>query len=359
IGIAGDMGTGKTSLVKSLAANMVLHHKMNYEQRKVGLIIFDYKGDLAGNDFRTITEAKVLNLKKNPLPYNLMEINPSQTKQVIEKANILYDILSKLYSKLGPKQEASFKKAVHKAYEIRGITDDDPASYKNTLPTIYDIEKQVIEAYGEKKDSLTGLLENITSWGLFERDPEKCRSIDELCHQTTVFQLNTLGTQTSLQELTITIILNLLYNTMIKLDDGSLFGPAGKEYREIRTLVIIDEADNFISKDFNFTRDLLVRGRSKGFGFILSTQYLKNYKDYKDYIRTWFLYQLPNVKPAELDSIGVDKKLNEYIRKLEKYHSVMKGDLEYSKQLLSRKGKYNEVYLRITPFHELIRDHKY
>ncbi len=139
VAIAGDMGTGKTQLTKSIVYQTVNSASDNYKSKSIGFIIFDYKGDYSDEDFIKKTKLTVFEPAKEPIPINILEINPDQHKSILNKFNNLWDILSKIYRGLGPKQKNALKEAVKKAYERKGITDADTSTYQNTPPTIYDV----------------------------------------------------------------------------------------------------------------------------------------------------------------------------------------------------------------------------
>ena len=68
-GIIGTMGTGKTQFTKSMVTQIYRESKYNLDKKKVGILIFDYKGDYNKNkqDFVDATNAKVFELYHLPL----------------------------------------------------------------------------------------------------------------------------------------------------------------------------------------------------------------------------------------------------------------------------------------------------
>lgn len=332
IAIAGDMGTGKTQLTKKLVYNTIDNKENNYQKQPVGFIIFDYKGDYSSDKdevFVKKTNAFILDSDKEPFPINILKLNPKGgKKQVIKRINSLWNILQKIYTNLGPKQKELLKKAIKNAYEKKGIIDDEIETYCNKPPTIYDVFDEYKEI--SDADSLYSILSDIIDNKLFLTESKDCIDINDLFSKTYIIRLDSLGNQIALKDLIVTFFLDIIYDKMITMPDGHLYGE-NKQYREIRTFILVDEADNLLQKEFEFFKNILKEGRSRGFGVILSTQYLSHYKtqsiNYAEYFRTWFIHQIPNVDKNELKKIGFDD-LSEQIKTLPKFHSFFKGDLD-------------------------------
>ena len=53
-------------------------------------------------------------------------------------------------------------------------------------------------------------------------------------------------------------------------------------YREITKMILVDEADNFMSQNFESLKKILKEGREFGVGIILSTQELTHFKTSED-----------------------------------------------------------------------------
>ncbi len=129
---------------------------------------------------------------------------------------------------------------------------------------------------------------------------------------------------------------------MLLMGDSKLFGN-DNELREIRTFILVDEADNILKKEFEFLENLLKEGRSRGFGVILSTQYLSHYKtrniNYSNYFRTWFIHQIPHADKKQLNRIGVPAELSDEIKNLPQFHSIFRGDLSNGYKTIRIKDK--------------------
>ncbi len=84
-------------------------------------------------------------------------------------------------------------------------------------------------------------------------------------------------------------------------------------HRALKKLVLVDEADNFMSQDFPALRKILKEGREFGCGCLLSTQGLDHFKtaenSYSDYMCGWIVHRLnnPNAKQVELKLLNTDQ----------------------------------------------------
>ena len=78
-------------------------------------------------------------------------------------------------------------------------------------------------------------------------------------------------------------------------------------YRQLTKMILVDEADNFMSRDFPSLKKILKEGREFGVGTILSTQSLKHFgsgdDDYAKYILTWVVHNVSDLKNSDIDFV--------------------------------------------------------
>ena len=79
------------------------------------------------------------------------------------------------------------------------------------------------------------------------------------------------GYDADIQSLIVAITLDLFYSQMQAAGSSKL----NNKYRQITKLILVDEADNFMSEGFPALKKILKEGREFGVGTILSTQFLK------------------------------------------------------------------------------------
>ena len=103
----------------------------------------------------------------------------------------------------------------------------------------------------------------------------------------------------------------------------------------MRQLILVDEADNFMSKDFPALRRILKEGREFGVGTLLSTQSLSHFitgsDNYSRYIFSWVVHATIDLKQKDVEYIfklppksGKTASIYSTIKKLEKHQSVVK-----------------------------------
>jgi DNA phosphorothioation-dependent restriction protein DptH len=103
--------------------------------------------------------------------------------------------------------------------------------------------------------------------------------------------------------------------------------------RQLKKMILVDEADNFLSKNFTSIRKILKEGREFGVGTILSTQFLNHFatseNEYSNYILTWVIHRVNEIKVKEVDSLfSLETKqqrenLIKTIKGLEKHQSIV------------------------------------
>ncbi len=77
-------------------------------------------------------------------------------------------------------------------------------------------------------------------------------------------------------------------------------------FRELRAMILVDEAHQFLKMKFDALRKIISEGRMFGVGMILSTQNLSDFKsdeDYSQFIMSWVIHHVNNVTKNELANI--------------------------------------------------------
>jgi len=332
MGIIGTMGTGKTQFTKSVIYQIVKGQVNNYGRDDAGLLIFDYKGDYNETkaDFVTATGARVLKPYRLPCnPLALMEPRTFKPLLPIHTANAFKDTLSKIY-RFGPKQQQLLLNCIQKAYTQRGILPEDPKTWKRQAPTLANVFRiYQEETEGRAPDSLSAAVSKLQTFRIFEDSPVASGSMAELTKGVVVIDLS--GYDPDIQNLVVAIILNLFYSYMLSLGSSKTDG----RFRELRQLILVDEADNFMKEDFPALRRILKEGREFGVGTILSTQSLTHFMggedDYSRYMLTWAVHAMSDLKQKDVEYVfklspKSPKTATVYttVKKLEKHQSVIK-----------------------------------
>ena len=324
LAVVGTMGTGKTQTVKSILTQLKQQEQLNTGNESLGVLIFDYKSDYVDDKFISATCATVL--EPNNLPINPFALHSQHRLAPMNTAKVFISTLSKVF-KLGVKQEQTLKNCIIAAYESKNIDKDNLSSFNNTPPTLRD----VFAIYNSQKkipqDSLTSALSDLYDFEIFEKNGRLCQNLyDTLEGNVVVVSLG--GLDPNLQNLIVAVLLDQFYTQMHLAPKPD---PQGHE-RALKKLVLVDEADNFMSQDFISLRKILKEGREFGVGCLLSTQGLDHFQtsenSYSDYMTAWICHRLNNPKSKDVEQLlntksksELDNRLNE-MRELKKHHSL-------------------------------------
>jgi hypothetical protein len=325
LGIVGTMGTGKTQTVKSMLTQLWRQKAKNTSDEKMGVLIFDYKDDYTDDKFVNATNAKVIEADR--IPINPFAIIEDHRLAPVRAASTFAATLSKVY-RLGPKQDQMLKNCIALAYDKRGIFKNQQETFSFTPPTL----KNVIAMYNSQDkvptDSLTSALANLFENEVFESEARKCMGLFEaLEDQVVVVRLS--GIEGDLQSLIVAVMLDMFYMQMHQAGKPK---PVG-DFRALKKLILVDEADTFMSQDFPSLRKILKEGREFGCGVMLSTQGLDHFKtaenSYSDFMCAWIVHRLENPTANQVkQTFNIENKdelalTREQIRSLEKHHSYL------------------------------------
>ena len=350
-GIIGTMGTGKTQFTKSMITQIYRESKYNVDEKKVGILIFDYKGDYnkSKEDFIKATDANVFELYHLPFnPLSVVKTPNAKPMLPMHIANGLKETLAKAFG-LGVKQETLLRDLIMEAYEKRGIIKNKPDTWDKPAPTLKDVYDVYVEREDIKKeDSLYAAFSNLIDFEIFEPDPYETKSLFELIDGVTVIDLS--GYDPGIQNLVVAITLDLFYSQMQAYGHSKIDG----NLRQLNKMVLVDEADNFLSKNFSSLKKILKEGREFGVGTILSTQLLSHFStgenEYANYILTWVIHNVADLNNKEVRYIfntqnkQEEEMLFNKIKSLNKHYSLVKmGDSDKA------------IYMKDRAFWELIK----
>lgn len=341
LGVVGDLGTGKTQLLKSLIYQVAISAQEN-RGIKPRFLIFDYKRDYSSPDFVAATGARVV--KPSRLPLNLFDTS-SMGESVapwLDRFRFFADVLDKVYSGIGPVQRDKLKGAVRAAYEV--------CKAQGRAPTIYDIHAEYRELLGGKSDSPMAIIDDLVDMEIFTRDPKEALPFDQFLDGVVVISLDALGQDDRSKNMLVAVMLNMFYENMLKLPKRPFLG-TDPQFRVVDSYLLVDEAHNIMRYEFDVLRKLLLEGREFGVGVILASQFLRHFKvgatDYRDPLLTWFIHKVPNTTSAELGALGFTSDLAELADRVK--------SLPNHRCLYKSYDVTGEV-VRGLPFYELMRD---
>jgi DNA phosphorothioation-dependent restriction protein DptH len=332
-GIIGTMGTGKTQFTKSLITQLIREQNNNVGDDPIGVLIFDYKADYVKDDFVDATGAQLY--KTCQLPFNPLSLFGDLPMLPIHTASSFCTTMQKAYG-LGVKQVTKLEDLVEEAYTRSGISAHDQSTWSKPAPTLFDVWNVYNEDEKLEHDSLYAALKTLIRFKVFEPDTNKTKSLYHLLDGVIVINLS--GYDKKIQNLVVAITLDIFYAQMHQMGSSKLEG----DYRQISKMILVDEADNFMSQEFESLKKILKEGREFGVGTVLSTQELTHFKtsntDYSSYILTWIIHRVSQIKNQDVKSIfnASDKHeevaLMQKIRELDKHYSLyVDGDKKITK----------------------------
>ncbi|MGQ3380773.1 DNA phosphorothioation-dependent restriction protein DptH [Priestia endophytica] len=326
-GIIGTMGTGKTQFTKSLVTQLYRNSSQNVNETKIDILIFDYKGDYIKEDFIKATNAKVYALEH--LPYNPLALYKGNTPKnmlPLHTANSIKETVGTAFG-LGIKQKGILRDLIMEAYDRKGIKKREMDTWDLPAPTISDVYEIFLEKEDGKEDSLSVALKDLAEFEVFTPNSEEAKALYDLIDGVTVINLSSYDS--AIQNLVVGITLDTFYSQMQTKGHSHIEG----NFREITKMILVDEADNFLSKDFAALKKILKEGREFGVGTILSTQFLSHFvtsdHDYSQYILTWIIHCVTDLKRKEVQAIfnteskEEEDRLMNRIRQLDKHQSLV------------------------------------
>lgn len=324
IGVVGDLGTGKTQLLKSLVYQMVRYPENN---RGVApkVLILDYKRDFSDLDdnCQFIKKANVKVVSPYKIPLNLFDRGgDTSNRATLDKIGFFRDILRKIFSVNAPVQDKNLKDAAKAAYRAT-------SEKGGREPTIRDVLEHYEALVDGKPDSVFGIMDEMVDYEIFEDDPAKITSFDKFFDGVVAIDLSELSDE-KMKKMVIVIFLNLYFDYMLRVEKKPFLGE-NPQTRFIDSYLLIDEAHNIMPFEFPVLTKLLVQGRAFGVGVILASQYFSHFKtqkeDYLEPIKSWFIHQVPGITPRDLDKIGLPAASDSMVKRiasLGKFQSLCK-----------------------------------
>ncbi|WP_439547059.1 hypothetical protein [Sandarakinorhabdus sp.] len=340
IGVVGDLGTGKTQLLKSLMAQIASSGPDN-RGHPPRFLIFDYKRDYSSDEFVAATGARVI--RPHRIPLNLFDTRGSGDVPApwFERFRFFADVLGKIYSGIGTVQRDKLKRAVKEAYD--GAAQDVP-------PTLREVHTAYHDIVEGKPDSPMSIIGDMLDMEIFEEDQSKIVPFDKFLDGVVVIALDALGQDDHSKNLLVAVMLNMFYENMLRTPKRPFIGQ-DPQLRAVDSYLLVDEADNIMRYEFDVLRKLLLQGREFGTGVILASQYLRHFKaggtDYREPLLTWFIHKVPNVTPAELSALGLTSTAAEMTERI-------KGLGNH--QCLYKSFDCPGEFIRGYPFYELMRE---
>ena len=235
MGVVGDLGTGKTQLLKSLITQISGSGGSNRGIRP-RFLIFDYKRDYSSDDFVSATGARVV--RPHRLPLNLFDTRTIGDVPTpwLDRFRFFADVLGKIYPGIGPVQRDKLKRAVREAYD---------AASQGLPPTLRDVHKAYSAILDGKSDSPMAIIDDLIDMEIFEPDQSCTMPFDQFLDGVVVIALDALGQDDHSKNMLVAVMLNMFYENMLRTPKRPFVG-VGPQLRAVDSYLLIDEADNIM-----------------------------------------------------------------------------------------------------------------
>lgn len=292
--IVGIPGVGKTQMLLKILADLV-HDK---DDGLPAMIFLDYKGDVSANDaFLRTTRAKCYRLPHNQLPINPFILDDYSKQQIKLSGEEKAESFSS-FQKLGPIQRGNLSRAIEAVYANRQSREEGYPDFKELaeeLATVYEEQRL-------KVDTLQETVRKLAEFELFWHHGSETPPIPALWRESMVINLSALP---ALKEIVAFLVIERLYREMSALPDAAIDPKTGA--RQIRTILVIDEAHNYLGRQNIFLERLIREGRSKGFAVFLSSQSpddfdQKNF-NYADLLQFVFVLRCNSASPRAVSEL--------------------------------------------------------
>lgn len=301
LAIMGKPGVGKTQFLLKILADIRLHSNF-----QTNFIYFDYKGDVVDNA-RLLEVAKVQPFRLlqggQSLPINPFVL-PSYDEQTINvSAREKAESFASISSKLGVVQKGALTEAIRAAYAKRA---NSSAPYPD-FQDVFQIAAAMYEQDNKKDDSLIEVLRDLADFDLFWKHGTEMPPIDRISNRTLLIDMHAMPV---LKELVAYLVIERLYKEMAALSDS----PVTEGRRTVRTILVIDEAHNYLSQKNIFLQRIIREGRSKGIVVFFASQspndYQQKFFNFQELLEFAFIFQCEGVSATSVqDILGCNTKI--------------------------------------------------
>ena len=322
LAIMGKPGVGKTQFLLKILTDIRI--QSNYQTH---LIYFDYKGDVVDNvRFLELARVQPFRLLQGgqSLPINPF-ILPAYDEQTINvSAREKAESFASINSKLGVVQKGALTEAIRAAYAKRA---GSAAPYPD-FPDVLQVAAAGYEEDGKKDDSLIEILRDLSDFDLFWSHGSEGAPMDRVANRTMLIDVHAMPV---LKELVAYLVIERLYKEMATLPDS----PVIEGKRTIRTILVIDEAHNYLGQKNMFLQRIIREGRSKGIVVFFASQspndYQQKFFNFQELLEFAFIFQCDGVAGASVqDILGCNAKtardLQTEIARLEPWQVIARSE---------------------------------
>jgi DNA sulfur modification protein DndE len=259
VALMGGTGSGKTRLARSLLGQI-------RTRTKVPCLIFDFKGDLAGNPaFVAEVGARTVAAPTKPVPLDVFYLADKSQAEITNAAMRFRESFVRIpKNKIGAVQQDALRDAARAAFSKS--RPDRPVE----IATVRDELNAIYAQTSRKPDVVTSTFNDLTQggWRLFE---PKMAPID-FFRQSWIIDVHA-ATETA-QRLIVFLVLDALWAHFKELPDS---GMDDQGHRALRMVLVVDEAQEVLSYGQPSLSKLVRQSRSKGMSVFLISQSPEDY----------------------------------------------------------------------------------
>ena len=321
LAIMGKPGVGKTQFLLKILADIRV--QSNYQ---TNFIFFDYKGDVVENEkFLDVAKVQAFRLLQGnqTLPINPFVL-PSYDEQSINvSAREKAESFASINSKLGVVQKGALTEAIRAGYAKRALGALPFPDFRDILQIV----TEMYEEEGKKDDSLIEVLRDLADFDLFWSHGSEVPPIEKLSNRTLLIDVHAMPV---LKELVGYLIIERLYKEMASMPDS----PVSDGRRTLRTILVIDEAHNYLGQKNIFLERIIREGRSKGVVVFFASQspndYQQKFFNFQELLEFAYIFQCEGVSAGSVqDILGCSNKtakdLQTEIARLEPFQAVARS----------------------------------
>lgn len=294
LAIMGKPGVGKTQFLLKILTDIRV--QSNYQ---TNFIFFDYKGDVVENArFLEVARVQPYRLLQSgqSLPVNPFVL-PAYDEQTINvSAREKAESFASINSKLGVVQKGALTEAIRAAYAKRAGSESPYPDFQDVLK----IASLMYEEKSKKDDSLIEVLRDLADFELFWKHGDEVSPIDRLSNRTLLVDVHAMPV---LKELVAYLVIERLYKEMAFLPDS----PIKDNRRTIRTILVIDEAHNYLAQKNIFLQRIIREGRSKGVVVFFASQspndYQQKFFNFQELLEFAYIFQCEGFSPGAIQDI--------------------------------------------------------
>lgn len=321
LAIMGKPGVGKTQFLLKILAD--IRAQSSYQ---TNFIFFDYKGDVVDNEsFIEVTRSKTYRLLQNneSLPINPFILSSYDEQSIQISAREKAESFASINSKFGVVQKGALTEAITSAYAKRSTSKEPYPDFQDVLEiALLDYEED-----GKKDDSLIEVLRDLANFNLFWSHGQSVKPIDKLSNRTMIIDVHAMPV---LKELVGYLVIERLYKEMASMPDS----PVKDGRRTLRTILVIDEAHNYLGQKNIFLQRIIREGRSKGIVVFFASQspndYQQKFFNFQELLEFAYIFQCEGVSPSSIqDILGCSNKtakdLQSEVARLEPFQVVSRS----------------------------------